>query len=419
MCCFSFLTKVLALSLALIFMLLIASAVWGVNIANTAFKAETYTDTFSEQNVYENIVPLILPALADTFQIAEEDNPLPGTIQFRDVVDNLNQDDWNAIAGEIVPPDYLQQEAEENLEIYFDYTNGNRARLDIVFDTSVIRENLLAQPGDRMINRIFSSWATCDAAGEAQMNDFLTSGTGEFPYCKPSDTRLQRQAFTVLNNAKNDLARQIPDYWSLREVRAKNEAISLREVDRLFYEEQQRPGVMMQGLYPLSFLCPAAFLAMIVIVAVRSGKGFFAWMGWSVALGGIMALLPLGILPLMLGDLYAVSFGGTEVDVIQAEALRGMARSLVGEFTQPILLQGALLVGIGFLCVFVSIWLRDPDEDAPAPVVYPQYNMGYGSSPMLPQQPITPTPTATRPITPSMVTPRLPSQPGEPEQPPS
>ncbi|MFP4321644.1 MAG: hypothetical protein ACLFTK_04255, partial [Anaerolineales bacterium] len=322
---------------------------WILNVNETGSDADTYLDALNNQDAYENIVPLILPVIALTQQDREV---TAGELRFSAIMENLSQDDWNAIAQDIIPGDYLQEQAETNLPRFFDYINGEKAILNVEFNTGILRDNLAGQPGDRMVNRIFSSWEDCTPAETEQVRAFLAEETSAFPYCQPDDPALQRQVFTLLNDAKDELATQIPERFNVREEYAERNNLTLTEADIFFYESYQRPNVLQNETVLLYILMPLSLLALILIVAVDSTKTFLAWMGWPLILAGGLALLPLAILPVFLPSL-DFSNDAQDLNAIQAEALRGFIVSILSTFSTPILLQGAMVVGVRFLFVMV------------------------------------------------------------------
>lgn len=365
MCCLNFVAKVLAMACGLLFIILIPLALWSLTFTRVGLQEETYLEPFQTEGFYENLVPLVLPAMAESSQnnpnTPQDDIMLPGKLRFRDVVNNLEQDDWNAIAEEIVPPDYIKTEIESNWSAFLDYAQGEEPRLNIVWDASIVRNNLLGEPGDRMVNRIFNTWPTCEAASEQMIQDFIDEKTEEFPYCKPSDPTLQRETFALLTASKDDLANDLPETFNVREEVAKQNNVSIQEADQILYRDVQRPMALSLALSPLTILLPCALLALIVILAVSSSKTFFAWLGWPVALAGITTLLPIAIVPFILASLSTPA--GSDVDAFQGEALRNVGRALVVSFTRPILVQGALMVAVGFISMLIAALMPDPDED--------------------------------------------------------
>jgi hypothetical protein len=347
---------------AVLFISIMPFSIWWINGQHTVFKSEIYIDSFAEHDVYENITPLVLPALAHG---AEQEQITLGKLSFQSIVENLDAEDWQTIAAEVVPPDYLQAQIEPNLQYLFDYMNGNAARLEVEFDTGYLRRNLLGQPGDRMINRIFQTWQPCTPDQEADIHRFLDEAEVAFPYCKPEDADLQREVFTLLNTAKDDLVRDIPETWNMREQYAERNAVSLQEADRFFYESIQRPAVLWDELFPLAILLPCSLLAMIVIFAVDSAKSFFRWMGTPLILTGIAVLLPLLFVPIIQSAPFEAQPQQTELEAIQLETLHGVVVSITNAFSRPVLYQGAGLVGLGFALLLISTLIPAPPPMTP------------------------------------------------------
>ncbi len=367
----------MALVLGLLFASFLPFSVWILNFNETATEADTYLNTVADQDAYDNIVPLILPVIAFTQQDAEV---TAGQLRFSAIMENLDQDDWNAIAREIIPSGYLQAQAELNLSRFFDYTNGERAFMDVEFNTGILRENLVGPPGDRMVNRIFSSWDDCTPEETEQVRAFLAETSQDFPYCQPDEAALQRQVFTLLNNAKDELAAEIPDRINVREDYAERNNTTLTEADIYFYETWQRPIVLQNEMGQLYILMPSMLLALIIILGVDSLKSFLGWMGWPLIVAGILILLPLAILPIILPSMDFNEGTNNDLNAIQAETLRGMVISLLSAFSTPVLLQGAGITGAGFVLLMLSFLLpSQQDYDPPYETSLPYIRDASGS----------------------------------------
>ncbi|HLA44706.1 MAG TPA: hypothetical protein VJZ27_14780, partial [Aggregatilineales bacterium] len=354
--CFGWMGKGCGSCLAFIFVFSFATAIWSFNINRRAIQADSNFSDLLSEDFYDSILPAVLPSLAENPQ----NEVKIGELDFSSVVENLEFEDWQAISAEVVPGAFLEEQTEENVAIFLEFLRGERARLDVEFDTGVLRENLLGQPGDRMVNRIFSTWEDCDKDDEAQVQDWLKQEGANFPYCKPIDTDLQLRVFSSLNASKDELARSIPEVWNVREQFAEKNNLTLRETDQRFYEDMQRGAVLSLELNPLNILLNLAWLALIVIFAVDSAKSFFLWMGIPLTITGIFVLLPLGIIPLFI----PAAFGNAQDNVhsIESETVRSVILSLVSQFTMPILVQGAVLVAVGFACIFIFFFLRSAEQ---------------------------------------------------------
>jgi hypothetical protein len=377
----------IAALLALTFVFYLPIAVWSLNFQREGLQAETWLDPLAEQNFYENVIPYILPILAEPPPDPNGNVPERrlGALDFNVVVDNLDQSEWEMIAREVVPPDFVQSETEKNLPLFLNYITGQNARLEAEFDTYILRDNLLGQPGDRMINLIFNSWPACDATAEAEVQAFLDEVTETFPYCKPQDAGLQREIFSLLKSSKDDLATKLPDVWNIREEYATRNELTLAQVDDVFYQNLQWPIVLATELYLLNYMLAASLLAMIVIFAVASFKSFLRWMGIPILLAGILTLIPLGVGPLLFSSPPQNDVVRDEVVALREEAIRGVLASLVSTFTTPVLIQGAVIVAVGFLFLLISTVVEDDDDLHTAPIPYdfmpPTFPPAVGSTP--------------------------------------
>jgi hypothetical protein len=127
-------------------------------------------------------------------------------------------------------------------------------------------------------------------------------------------------------------------------------------------------------------------------------------MGWPLIIASLFTLVPLLFLPLMLSDVTTRSQGELEQGLATGGALvseilvNGMMRLVVGEFTRPILLQSAILIGIGFFSLVLSVLLPDPDALPEFELVsYPVYQTGPVSPESFTRLDSTPPPDHTPP----------------------
>jgi hypothetical protein len=429
--------RLIGLTVGILFVFVATWMVWQHNFNRTVLDSGQNLDSVLSEDFYEAVLPLILPAMADSIR---QDSNLTAEYQlnFKDLIQNLDQEDWDSIAAEVMPAEYVKEEVDRNVEIFLDYANGRRSRLNVEIQTTVLRENLLGRPGDTMVNRIFTAMPECDEAGQAQMRAYLDDYSQPFPYCQPTDAALQREVFSELNAVKDQLASDLPETWNLRQEYAKSHNMALSEADRQFYQEIQRYFVLSKEIYLVNYLLPLGLLGLIIIFAVDSSKAFLRWTGWPILLTGIVVLMPLIVVPILLSDPHAGD-RVSSLDNIQAETIRNVVLSLVNEFSRPVLSQGALMVGVGFLFLFSSFLMPSPvqiiqsgypqetsSHSSPAASSSPSVTsvtspIQSGASYTMNTRTITPTPAATPPtpsLTRAMPPPPPPLPPAPPSQPP-
>ncbi|MBN1203262.1 MAG: hypothetical protein JXJ20_15550 [Anaerolineae bacterium] len=355
---------------------------WTFSTHQIAFSVKLYKELFTNESFYEELIPLVLPSLVKEFDEPELE---PGELALGEVVDNLDHRDWEQIAPGLVPADWVKQEVERNLDDFFSWMEGDRDALVIVFHTEPLRRQLYSPAASHAIDRIIEALPVCSPDEEAEFELFAQGLEGhEYTYCQPTRPDLIMLLRNKLIAAKNELADDVPgeiDIVEEFEAGAREEAeregkeIPDGTFSRVWFNEMRAGIRLWKRLVVLVFLIPASLLSLIVIFAVRSSKSFFRWMGCPLILGSLLTLTPLLFLPFMLPDIQLewrtdieqeLETGGSLVGEIISE---GMLRLAVGEFTRPILAESAIVIGIGFFFLVLSVLLSDPD--APPDEAYP------------------------------------------------
>ena len=102
---------------ALLFIVTLPCATWMFSTGQMLLNADSYKNAFSQQNVYADLIPALLPAIAESENRDNVQNP--DTLTFLNIVDNLDANDWRRIAAELVPPEWLRAQVEANLDAWF------------------------------------------------------------------------------------------------------------------------------------------------------------------------------------------------------------------------------------------------------------------------------------------------------------
>lgn len=361
--------RLIGLGLVLTFLLVFPCSLWTFNTQRIALDVQTYKRAFADEGFYEDLIPTVLPALLKGLQ---EPPPAPGTVSFPDLIDHLKSRDWNAIAPGLVPMDWAEYEIETNLDNFSTWMEGDRDDLVMAFHTDTLRRRLEGSAGETAMQQIMDALPPCDAPRENQFDDFVAGEPGAmFPFCRPEDDARRAELVRILDETRLSAAAALPDQLDVIDEMEKasldhpepgeqpftrNDLDVFRAIVRLW-----------QGLLMLWLIFPIMVLALVIIFAVRSAKTFFRWIGWSLILGSLVALIPLVILPFILHDLINVEGeiegGFAAGGALMAEiAGRRMTQVLIREFTWPVLIEAAILIGVGFFAVVLSVLLPDPDS---------------------------------------------------------
>lgn len=365
------LRRLIGLVLVLSFFIVLPTAMWLFNVQRIVLDTSTYDNLFKGENFYEQLAPRVLPALIEGY---DDGAVQPGELELRDVITALPDDEWEELVRRtgLVPVEWVEAEVSRNNDAFFGWLDGDTDELELVFHTDRIRQNLRGGPGDAMVRSIAERLPPCSAAESQQVRRFLDGAAdADFPYCMPDTTALQTRVEAAIAAARAEAVAEIPREMDvLAEMEAAEAGSRPGPNDDPFTRSdlnQFRASVRLgKGLAPLNLLVPAALLSLIVIVAVRSSKSFFRWIGWSLLIGGLVALLPLFFLPLLDHALSAeteLEAGFASAGEFIGEIVgQRLVRLLIGAFTWPVLLQASAVVVVGFVCVVVSVLLNDPDD---------------------------------------------------------
>ena len=336
--------RLIALFLAFMVVMTLPFAIW-INSTHELIKPENIKEGLARQDIYPDIVPVAVPAIAASVDQGEN---LIARITTR-----ISPADWRAVANDLVPPDILQFQVENGVDLLFAWLNGDRQALDQTIDVTAFRQRLTGPEGQRAVNRIIDSAPDCTPEEVSQLRAFADGADVLLPICRPTED--------IRNIAQQEITR------SLSEIAGKMEGDHIPLI-RLLGGEESREDLIglrlgyqsLPELLPLLFMFPLAMCALIVIFAVRSLKSFGIWMGITSIISGIFALLPLLILPLLIidsisGDLITQSADmDAELHLFLVRLTGGFLQSLFSAFSKPVLGWSALLVVGGFILLGIA-----------------------------------------------------------------
>ncbi|HEX3053894.1 MAG TPA: hypothetical protein VHP83_24780 [Aggregatilineaceae bacterium] len=388
--------QLLALGFVFVFVMLLPCSLWTVDTQRIALNGDMYKKLFADDGFYEQLIPAVLPSLLDEFNLEEN-----SALTLANAINALDYNQWEKISPNLVPKEWVGNAVESNLDAFFSWLDGDRRELDIRFETGILKDRLLGEPGDRAIQDIVAHFPLCNTNAEKQQ--FVAFAKGKsgviFPYCLPdppdqklvgvkvctafdaeeptkcldyaTDPTYQEWLTIQLNLAKNQAANELPNELNVIQEMDEAAEAHLAPGEHPFSQSElssMRSSVRLwQKTIYLAYLVPAAFMSLVVIVTVRSSKSFFRWMGWPLIIGSLFALIPLLFLPLLMSDLRLESQGELEQGfagggtLVAEITVNGMMRLLVGEFTSPVLKHCAILIAVGFFAVVISVLLPDPD----------------------------------------------------------
>jgi hypothetical protein len=370
------LRRLFGLLIILLILMVTPCAFWAFNIDRVAMNAQTYKTALRSQNFYRTLLPMLVDSAAamgsdsQNTQVHEAAQAL---------TQNITSDEWALLSEKLLPPSWLQEQIDSNIDRLFSWLQGTTTNLDVHFDLSELKTKLTSTETAQVAEFIVPKLQPCSATDEAALAKGAATAEGELPIlCKPGTDTLQKQVVTNLTNIFLVIGNQIPNEWRLIEHLKSSSGPSItytdeegNQVKRKFTDADlnrfRALAWLDSRLIVLLFLIPIALFAFVIMIAIRSSKQFFRWLGWGLILSGILTL---ALIPFISPAL----FGGLAMPVASAEApaegrmivgglVMGMITSITSSMTLAVFTQVAIVIVIGFIAVFISVVLRDAEPD--------------------------------------------------------
>jgi hypothetical protein len=362
------LQRLTAVLLALVAILLFPLAVWVGSGVNVVLSPETYKDGLASQNIYADIVPVALPAFAEAMLTDNETQ-----LRLAQIARALPADKWRDIANQLVPPEWLKGQMEQGLDSFFLWLDSDEPTFTRTIDFSVVSEHLTGEGGQTAAREIVEALPPCTSE---QLNTLAAAGDNpdsEIPLCQPpSDTAQVMQ--TSIAGMLGDMADMMRVYHPMvadmfREDTSGQAEFVRQSQDNALHKLRLSVRAYEQ-LVGLFYLCPAGIMALMVIIVVRSLRGFGRWIGWTSIVSGFVALVPLVLIPLLIVDTLTLSLAAEassapEIRLFQTRLASGFLVSAFDQFKEPVLVQAGIFILFGIVLLIIASVSRKTPQLAP------------------------------------------------------
>jgi hypothetical protein len=304
---------------------------------------ETYKKGLASQNIYAEFVPAVLSDVAND---RAESNP--AVRQLAAIATALDPNELRAVSNQLIPPEWLRTQTEQGIDALFAWLNGDSGTLSQNLNLSEMRNRLAGEEGRRAAAQIIEDAAPCTSEQIAQLpgsdQEAMLVCHPPPEFVAPMTERLAGFFAEISSGLERD---QIPLAALLDAPRGSGLRLEVTVIQRVV---------------GLLYLMPMALLAILVIVRVRSLHGFSRWMSTTGILSGLVALVPLLLVPLATLD-SLLSLSSDQHSVLEASFAAGMYISVLTQFGGPVLFQAALLLGGGFVLLVLTVIVPQPVED--------------------------------------------------------
>lgn len=338
--------RILALVLALLATVLFTGAACSLAIYSAVSNSENVKSTFSNQNIYSEILPFALPAIFEATDI----NTAP--VPISSISRNLDPGAWRAVANELIPSEWLEAQLETLIDSTYAAVQGEEYVIAEPIDLTALTVNLTGDRTQEIVAKILEGSPRCDSDQTTLIQQYANGEniTEPFPVCDPPDELLATSE-NVFTEMLSEIANQLEEIGSLQTetLLIEDDAI---QVMRLIYE-------IANQLIILLYLCPVAIVALIIVATVRSTKSFGRWTGWTSIVTGALVIILLIMLQMALFDFFTDTYSpGNDVERFQQLFAVSLTRSIFSDMSGSLLLQAGAFVALGFILLFIAMTIK-------------------------------------------------------------
>ena len=284
--------KVLAIAVALLFILALPLTLLGRDLAAVIFSPLRVSGILRSRLLESGFVNNIA---AESF-LTERwfDEMDVGGGELKPMFQYLSPAEREEILMTLVPPEWVDAQLDNVIHSFFTWIESEQPEPRIAIDLVPLKEGLLKGGLRRTIDTLIDSWPSCTTDEIEIMREELMR-TGEIPIevCEPPEPyRSQVLDFAVdeLGNLIREQPNKIPLIDSLD--------ASPAEVTEFKENYQFLRSVMMWGWF-----LPASLLGVVMILVIRSMRDIGRWWGIPLLIGGLLSLVVLGVVSAGRADL--------------------------------------------------------------------------------------------------------------------
>ncbi len=327
--------KILAVVLAMLFVLTAIVALIFFNIERRAFKAETYQRVLANGDFYNRIPTVMAEALVSSSTDLQD---LPPAMQ------GMSTKAWEDFFRTLLPQDALKLLGDDVLTSTFDYFNMKSDSVTI--SLLPVKANMATESGVQAVLTLLRTQPDCTLEQVAQITFNLLTAQ-EIAFCNPPD-EIAPLFIPVIQMQLQSAALVIPDEVTL---------ISAENTDPDPRARIQTARILMK----LSPLLPIGFLLLLTLTIVHSLQSWLTWWGIPFLSTGLAAMLT-GIAGApLLGAILKLVITRRVPGILPTSLssyVSDLASVMVGAILRPIFWEGLLLFFVGFGMVGVSYYLK-------------------------------------------------------------
>ena len=348
-----------AVILAILFVIVAIVGLIGFNIWRIMFNPQLVKDTLTDEVVSTDLVPASLELFSESrAQQRVDNNESLSGVNEPDVVlliSFMNGEDWREVKDLLIADEFIVHLVSSSVDGVYRWIDSSETWPNIMWDMTMLKERMGAQTGE---DAIMVAYNKLPPATEEQIADFKHR-LSQVP-----------EGVEVLYNLA-----QFPNPWYEDQVGdyvdALKDANNNIPVDFNFTEEfgmesgedaaDPTPTKnllrLVRTLALVSWIVALVLLALLFVLKVRSRNSLGKFIGIPLLISGAIAvIIALVAQPLIIRAVSGTMLASTS-DFARLEITNSLTR-LTNLFFQPLLIQGAVIAGIGIILIVIMLIKR-------------------------------------------------------------
>jgi len=348
---FRYVSKTLAVVFALCVVLSIPLSLMTFNLGRVFFSPRVIKEVSTQAIMETDLISPVMNQMSREYPDAEGEEP-----GLKKLFEKLETSEWRQIKQVVLPDALINEWVENVVDNLYGWLDSEETYPQIQIDTSLIRQRLKGEQGEKVAGIIFQSLPPC---GEEELEEVVSDPSTLLEpeavlglLCKipavPPESQI-RIYETVLER----IAEEIPQEVNL--------STELKNSEGLGEEELLRAKEILRKVRlgsRLILLLPLGFLFLVALFGVRSLEGLGGWWGVPIIVGSGISLGSTYVYPRLAYQVFASDIPGQIPSVLQTVALKAME-----QLSRVVLLRVrwqsgvSFLVGLALLGLMALVWI--------------------------------------------------------------
>ena len=294
--CVNFGIKMLALAVAIVFILILPLTLLGRDMAKVIFSPEKISTILRSELLESGFVTDVAAESFLTADFFEVDESSSGDL--KPMFQYLSEAEREEILVTLLPAEWIDAQLEGIVHAFFTWIDSEQVQPRIAIDLQPFKQGLLRGGLRRIIDTLIDSWPSCTTDEvEVMAQELLRTGQLPIEVCEPPEP-YRSQVMDLAIIELGTLIRDQPNKISL------SESLDTPAKEIVEIRGQLR---FLRSLMMWAWFLPVSLLGIIMILRIRSISDVGQWWGIPLLVGGLLSLAIFGLINAGRQDLIADS----------------------------------------------------------------------------------------------------------------